>query len=99
VRAVWINPRDYKIIGQRLEAARKAAGITQVELAKKLGKPQSFVSSYESGGRRIDLLELGRIAQALGRDVHGLFDEIFDRVVPTMRNAKPKPIRKSRKKS
>lgn len=38
----------------------------QVDLAKKLSEPQSFVSRYESGERRLDVLELRKICLALG---------------------------------
>jgi transcriptional regulator with XRE-family HTH domain len=48
-----------------LKSARREAGLSQVELAKKLGRPQSFVSKYESGERRLDLVELREICQAL----------------------------------
>lgn len=43
---------------KRLRDLRKQAGLGQVELAELLGKPQSFVSKYESGERRLDVLEL-----------------------------------------
>lgn len=99
MRRVWINPRDYKIIGERLAAARKKTGVTQVELGRRLGKPQSFVSDYEIGDRRIDLLELGKIAQALGRDVHDLFNEVLDGVVPAgERDSKRDAARKLRRR-
>ena len=48
-----------------LTAARKDAGVTQVELAERLGKPQPFVSSIENGVRRVDLIEFYAIARAL----------------------------------
>lgn len=47
---------------------RKAAEITQVELAERLGKPQSFVSKVERGERRLDVIEFCQFADALGRD-------------------------------
>lgn len=48
--------------------AREAKGITQTKLAGKLGRPQSFVSNYENGQRRIDVIEFIQIAKALGLD-------------------------------
>jgi transcriptional regulator with XRE-family HTH domain len=49
-----------------LRQLRLVAGLRQRELSRRLGKPQSFVSRYESGQRRLDLLELRQICQALG---------------------------------
>ena len=48
--------------------ARKRAGLTQADLAERLRKPQSFVAKYENGERRLDLIELVVIAQAIGTD-------------------------------
>jgi hypothetical protein len=64
---VWVQQRDYVAVGIALADARQRAGLTQKQLAKLLRKPQSFVSNYESGQRRIDVLELTRIASALDR--------------------------------
>lgn len=50
----------------QLRDLRLGSGLTQVELAAKLDKPQSFVSKYESGERRLDVLELREICLALG---------------------------------
>jgi len=49
-----------------LRAKRLEAGLRQADLARRLGQPQSFVSKYESGERRLDILEIQRICQALG---------------------------------
>jgi transcriptional regulator with XRE-family HTH domain len=49
-----------------LRDARVEAGISQQQLADRLEEPQSFVSKYESGSRRLDLVELREIANALG---------------------------------
>jgi transcriptional regulator with XRE-family HTH domain len=46
--------------------ARKSAGLTQHELAKRLHKPQSFVAKYEGGERRIDVVEFVTICEAIG---------------------------------
>ena len=48
--------------------ARKRAGMTQVELSKKLRRPQSFVSKYENGERRLDVPEFLEVTEALGAD-------------------------------
>jgi len=48
-----------------LVSLRTGAGLRQVELAKRLNKPQSFVSKYESGERRLDIIELYAICKAL----------------------------------
>ncbi len=49
-----------------LRQIRRAAGLRQVELAQRLGKPQSYVSKYESGERRLDLIDLEQVCQAVG---------------------------------
>jgi transcriptional regulator with XRE-family HTH domain len=59
-----------------LAAARRRANVTQQELAGRLGKPQSFVSEYERGQRRIDVVELLVIARALDVDPIAFFTEI-----------------------
>lgn len=74
---MWISPENHLVVGQALEAARDSAGLTQVELAKILKKPQSFVSSYESGQRRIDLLEFAHIVETLGADPKVISAKIF----------------------
>jgi transcriptional regulator with XRE-family HTH domain len=51
-----------------LVAAREKAGLTQQQLADRLGKPQSFISKYEGGERRIDVIEFIQIADALNMD-------------------------------
>lgn len=45
---------------------RRAKSLTQVEVANRLGKPQSFVSKYESGERRLDVIEFMEVCKALG---------------------------------
>lgn len=52
-------------LGQLLKSIREEKGLLQREVAERLGAPQSFVSKYESGERRIDVPELRRIAAVL----------------------------------
>ena len=49
-----------------LRQARLDAGLRQADLARLLGKRQSFVSDVESGQRRVDVVELRRICHHLG---------------------------------
>ncbi len=51
-----------------LIAARKEAGITQAQLAKALRRPQSFISKYERGERRLDVIEFLEVTDAIGAD-------------------------------
>ena len=48
--------------------ARRNAGLTQHELAKRLHKPQSFIAKYEGGERRLDVVEFLTVCQAIGAD-------------------------------
>lgn len=52
---------------------RHKAGLTQQQLAKKLGRPQSFVAKYENGERRIDIIEFTTIARAMSAEPVALF--------------------------
>lgn len=54
--------------------ARNNAKLTQIELAVRLERPQSFVAKYELGERRVDVIEFVAIAGALGLDPGDLLD-------------------------
>lgn len=58
----------YERFRRLLIQARKDANLTQVILSERLGQPQSFVSKYERGERRLDLVEFLDVAQAIGLD-------------------------------
>ena len=49
-----------------LKDLRRKAGVRQNDLAERLGAPQSFVSKYETGERRLDVEEVQAICKALG---------------------------------
>jgi transcriptional regulator with XRE-family HTH domain len=59
---------------------RKRAGLTQHQLAERLGKPQSFVAKYERGERRIDVIEFLKIVRAMGADPAAVFRTLIRRV-------------------
>ena len=70
------SPRQMRLI-DLLGEQRKRAGLSQAQLAEKLGRYQSVVSSMESGGRRVDVVELLDIADVIGLDVHALIDDLL----------------------
>jgi transcriptional regulator with XRE-family HTH domain len=51
---------------QLLRELRQSAGLRQQDVAERIDEPQSFVSKYESGERRLDVLELRELCQCLG---------------------------------
>jgi transcriptional regulator with XRE-family HTH domain len=61
-----VKERRRKVLLDLLRQVRLDAGLRQTDVAKKLGKPQSFVSNYESGERRLDLLELQAVCEVVG---------------------------------
>lgn len=68
-----LRSAEYARLIAILVAARQKAGIRQHALAKKLGRPQSFIAKYEGGERRIDVVEFVGIVRALGADPLKLF--------------------------
>ncbi|MEK6876752.1 MAG: helix-turn-helix transcriptional regulator [Nanoarchaeota archaeon] len=58
-----IYSREYDFVLSQLRNARIEAGFTQEEVAKKLGKLQSYISKCESGERRLDITELNKFAK------------------------------------
>ena len=65
-------------LGQLLRTLREEKGLLQREVAQRLGAPQSFVSKYESGERRLDLPELRKIAGALEIPFDALLRRVED---------------------
>lgn len=59
------SPR-YARLGQLLVEARLASGLTQAGLAERLHRPQSYVSKYESGERRLDVVEFLEVTDGIG---------------------------------
>ncbi|KAA8727811.1 MAG: helix-turn-helix domain-containing protein [Ewingella americana] len=68
---------DYQEVIGLLKKARQDKGITQVQLAELLGKPQSFVAKFESGERRLDVVEFARIAKLLDVSALETLNKIF----------------------
>ena len=66
----------YDRLQKALIEARQSANLTQAEVSVRLNKPQSFVSKYESGERRLDIIELLEICSILSVDIHVIIERI-----------------------
>ena len=65
----------YDLLTRRLREAREAKGLTQIEVAEHLGKPQSFISKIEQGERRLDVVELKVIASLYEQSICYFIEE------------------------
>jgi transcriptional regulator with XRE-family HTH domain len=63
-----VRNESYRKFRELLIEARQNANLTQAELSSRLKRPQSFVSKYERGERRLDVIEFGEVTQAIGVD-------------------------------
>jgi len=68
---------EYKNFLKNLRKARVDAGLTQVDVAKKLKQHQSYISKCESGERRVDVVELMRFAKVYKKPIEFFIDKIF----------------------
>lgn len=86
-----LHANAYKLFVEELRALRVAAGISQTELAARLGEDQTFVSKCERGVRRVDVVELKRWTDALQVN---MIDFIRQLDLRLGRNQLPKPLRR-----
>ena len=67
---------EYAAVLRLFRQAREDAGITQVDLAKRLGQTQSFVSKVERGDRRLDIIQLRTILKLFGTTLPQFVDQL-----------------------
>lgn len=67
--------RDYRLRAE-LAAARNAAGLSQRQLSQKLKRSNSYVSKYEAGERRLEVLEFLEVCEALGADAPAILKRV-----------------------
>lgn len=71
-----IYTREYAAVLELLREAREKSGVTQVELAERLGQTQSFISKVERGDRRLDIIQL----RTMLREFNVTLPEFVDRL-------------------
>lgn len=64
-----IRTKEYQDFAERLKKARVEASFTQVEAAKKLKRPQSYISKAEAGEQRLDVVEIKKFANLYKKDI------------------------------
>lgn len=92
-----LHSHCYQIFRSLLVSARKESGLTQEQIAERLGKPQSFISKYERGERRLDFSEFIELADVLGIDI-AIFINNYRAALPTITVKKSRHSLKGRHK-
>ena len=70
------HTEQYQLFCELLIEARKEQDLSQAALAEMLGRVQTFVSKYERGERRLDVIEFLEVADALGLDPHWVLQKL-----------------------
>lgn len=70
------SPRQARL-QELLKSGRMAAGLKQEEVARRLKRPQSFVSNYAGGERRLNVIELIDVCDAIGVDPRQVINELI----------------------
>ena len=83
-----ITSTDYRLFLRELRDARKRSGLTQGDVAERLGETQSFVSKCERGERRIDVVELRAFCRAIGLSLSGFAHQLDRALASTVGTAR-----------
>ena len=73
-----MHTNEYRSFAALLVKARERAGMTQAEVAARLGKHQSFVAKYERCERRLDVIEFVQVCTALNPPPYEVLDQVQD---------------------
>ena len=64
-----ISSKEYAQIIKKIKQAREESGLRQIDVAKQLKRPQSYISRIESGEYRLDILELKLLAKIYAKNI------------------------------
>ena len=91
-----IASHEYRLFLEKLRSAREHAGLTQIDVADRLGETQSFVSKCERGERRLDIIEVRSFCAAIGTSLSAFAEDLEQ----FLRSAElPRQDRKRRKRA
>lgn len=65
-----ITTKEYARFIEKITQARQELGLRQIDVAKKLKRPQSYISRVESGEYRLDIMEVKRFAKLYKKDIN-----------------------------
>src|SRR5205807_508110 len=80
-----IHTNEYAALLVLLRETRRAASLTQVQLAQKIGQSQSFVSKAEVGERRLDVIQLRTICRGLGTTLPAFVAKLEERLTKKLK--------------
>ena len=72
-----VHSKPYREFLELMIAARERAGLTQAGLAERIGRTQSFVSKYERGERRLDVVEFAEFVKAMDLEPSAVFAQFL----------------------
>jgi transcriptional regulator with XRE-family HTH domain len=81
-----VHSKPYKNLLALMTGARERAGLTQAELAERIGQTQTFVSKCERGERRLDVIELVEFLIAMNIDPRSLLAQFIEMSYPDSRS-------------
>jgi len=72
-----IYSKEHRKLREILKRERNIAGLRQSDIAKKTNRSQAYISKFENGDLRLDVIDFVRVCQSIGCDPHSILDEIF----------------------
>lgn len=72
-----IYSQEHQKLREILRRERMAAGLRQSDIAKETNRSQAYISKFEKGDLRLDVVDFVRVCQSIGCDPHKVLDEIF----------------------
>lgn len=73
-----IYSQEHQKLREVLRRERIAAGLRQSDIAKETNRSQAYISKFEKGDLRLDVVDFVRVCRSIGCDPHKVLDEIFD---------------------